>query len=112
MNIATDVIADAEAFFEAAYKYFIAHIGEFAVQCVKDAVAAAGITDMTGTEKKTFAFSNIVAAVGRDIVEGSMYMFNFCLEAAVAQQKENETKVNPTVEPTLDSTLDTENAAE
>ena len=92
MNIATDIALDAEAFFEAAYKYFIAHIGEFAVQCVKDAVAAAGLIDAPGTEKKTFAFSNIVAVIGKDIVEGSMYMFNFCLEAAVAQQRENEAK--------------------
>ncbi len=90
--MATDIIADAEAFFAAAAEYFIAHIGEFAYNTVKDAVAAAGLIDMPGTEKKTFAFSNIVAAVGRDIVEGSMYMFNFCLEAAVAQQKENEAK--------------------
>jgi hypothetical protein len=99
MNMLNDIETDVEAFFEGVWDYIKAHVGQDLEEIFMDAVKAADLLDVPGEEKKAFAFSNIVAVVGKDLVADFLAMFNFGLEAAVQQMKAQAPVVEAIQEP-------------
>lgn len=101
---ARDITLDAQAFFHGFWDYYESHLPD-AKKITTDAVAAAALlTDVTGKEKKEFAFGNIVAAykLAQDVIEVAGVVvgaINVGIEAAYEQQKMNDAAVETPVEP-------------